>query len=82
MKIRAAAHGDIDALRAEVAAHRAEHAALLEVYRGSKSATSPTRPPDRHAPCTSTWSCAAASGPRRAPSTGSTKCSAALKDDQ
>lgn len=33
VKIRAAAHGDIGALRAEVARHRGHHAQRLEVYR-------------------------------------------------
>ena len=34
VKIRAAAHGDIDALRAQVAALRAERAGLLDTYLG------------------------------------------------
>ena len=34
VKIRAAAHGDVDALRAQVAALRAERAELLDTYRG------------------------------------------------
>ena len=33
MKIRAARHGDVAALTAEVARHRDGHAARLEVYR-------------------------------------------------
>ncbi|MFI9504826.1 PadR family transcriptional regulator [Nocardia sp. NPDC052566] len=33
VKIRAAAYGDIDALRAEVTRHRDQHAQRLEVYR-------------------------------------------------
>ena len=33
VKIRAAAYGDLDALRAEVARHRDAHAGRLEVYR-------------------------------------------------
>ena len=34
VKIRAAAYGDVDALRAQVAALRAERAELLDTYRG------------------------------------------------
>ena len=34
MKVRGAEHGDIDALRAQVSALRAERAELLDTYRG------------------------------------------------
>jgi DNA-binding PadR family transcriptional regulator len=34
VKVRAAAYGDVDALRAQVAALRAERAELLDTYRG------------------------------------------------
>jgi DNA-binding PadR family transcriptional regulator len=34
VKVRAAVHGDVDALRAQVAALRAERAELLDTYRG------------------------------------------------
>ncbi|KAF0845968.1 PadR family transcriptional regulator [Nocardia caishijiensis] len=36
VKVRGAAHGDIDAVRAEVARHRAEHARRLEEYQLSE----------------------------------------------
>ena len=37
---------------------------------------------DAAARCTSTWCCAAASAPRRAPSTGSTKCATRLEENR
>ncbi|MGK8520119.1 PadR family transcriptional regulator [Nocardia asteroides] len=45
VKIRAAAYGDITALRAEVARHRDQHAQRLELYRHIEKRDFPT--PDR-----------------------------------
>ncbi|WP_063053832.1 PadR family transcriptional regulator [Nocardia arthritidis] len=45
VKIRAAAHGDITALRAEVARHRDQHAQRLELYRQIEKRDFPA--PDR-----------------------------------
>ena len=62
VKIRAAAHGDIDALRAQAAALRAKRAQLLDTYHGfeKRQFTTQTR-------------CAAVSAPRRVPWNGSTR---------
>ena len=75
VKIRAAAYGDVDALRdpGRRAARRTRRiAGHLPRIREAPVPGSPRACAAAH--CTSTWCCAAASAPRKVPSTGSTKC--------
>ena len=70
----AAAYGDVDALRAQVAALRAERADTAGRLPRIREAPVPGPAGADAAPrCISTWCCAAASAPRKVPSTGSTK---------
>ena len=73
VKIRAAAQGDVAALREQVSALRSERAELLDTYREFEMRHFPDPAGSPAALCTSTWCYGAASEPKKSPSNGSTR---------
>ncbi len=73
VKIRGAEHGDVAALHGQVVALRASVPNCWTPTADSRRASSRIRAPSPAPTCISTWCCAVASAPRRAPSNGSTK---------